>query len=410
MTALLYYSISSTLTEDEIIEVDRRVAKDREEVYIFVRNFAANRRTKRIILIIALASGVWFSNLESAEAIGLSMPSAPVVRVQPSFEDSLKKPEFAKLIPRKPDRISYKYFSRSKEELLLLIYATDPRLASNQQILKLVKDLRGGSWGLVGTAALLGFMILIFSIGEGFVPNPGWGLDRPNPFQPPSAPHKFPPYYDFLFPRRTCYADRPGGSQIMAAGNPQSSREELTQLSTDVVSTQTQVSGFVKNGKVDLNQAFNEVNRRASAIGCETFDCSFDRFKELATECGETKESGVREAITILQGEMQGYYKNAPNSVGRILEFAEIFSRYGFNSKIFYVATNESKTIFEDKKFYNTLTFRLESDSWNKEIVLIQFSGLNSRRLYFLITNGYFAISLLITNIPEHIKYALSGS
>jgi hypothetical protein len=71
------------------------------------------------------------------------------------------------------------------------------------------------------------------------------------------------------------------------------------------------VSGFVKNGKVDLNQAFNEVNRRASAIGCETFDCSFDRFKELATECGETKENGVREAITILQGEMQGYYTNA---------------------------------------------------------------------------------------------------
>ena len=105
--------------------------------------------------------------------------------------------------------------------------------------------------------------------------------------------------------------DRPGVSQIMAAGNPQSSREELTQLSTDVVPTQTQVSGFVKNGKVDLNQAFNEVNRRASAIGCETLDCSFDRFKELATECGETKESGVREAITILQGEMQGYYNNA---------------------------------------------------------------------------------------------------
>ena len=38
---------------------------------------------------------------------------------------------------------------------------------------------------------------------------------------------------------------------------------------------QTQMSGFVKNGKVDLNQAFNEVNRIASAMGCETFDCSF---------------------------------------------------------------------------------------------------------------------------------------
>lgn len=82
--------------------------------------------------------------------------------------------------------------------------------------------------------------------------------------------------------------------------NSQSSREELPQLSTDVVPIQTQISKFVKNGKVDLNQAFSEVNRRASAIGCETFDCSFDRFKELATECGEINDSGVRDAIAIL--------------------------------------------------------------------------------------------------------------
>lgn len=86
---------------------------------------------------------------------------------------------------------------------------------------------------------------------------------------------------------------------------------------------------------------------------------------------------------------------NVPNSVGRILEFAEIFFKYGFNSKVFYVATNESKIILEDKKLYHTFTFRLERDSWNKEAVFIQFSGANSRRLYFLITNGYFSISLL---------------
>ena len=86
---------------------------------------------------------------------------------------------------------------------------------------------------------------------------------------------------------------------------------------------------------------------------------------------------------------------NVPNSVGRILEFAEIFFKYGFNSKVFYVATNESKIILEDKKLYHTLTFRLESDSWNKEAVFIQFSGANSRRLYFLITNGSFSISQL---------------
>ena len=86
---------------------------------------------------------------------------------------------------------------------------------------------------------------------------------------------------------------------------------------------------------------------------------------------------------------------NIPNSVSRISEFAEIFFRYGFNSKVFYVATNESQTILEDKKLLHTLTFRLESDSWNKETVFIQFSGDNSRYLYFLITNRSFSISQL---------------
>ena len=36
---------------------------------------------------------------------------------------------------------------------------------------------------------------------------------------------------------------------------------------------------------------------------------------------------------------------NFPNSVGRISEFVEIFFRYRFNFKVFYVATNESQTI-----------------------------------------------------------------
>ena len=48
---------------------------------------------------------------------------------------------------------------------------------------------------------------------------------------------------------------------------------------------------------------------------------------------------------------------NIPNSVGWISEFAEIFFKYGFNSKVFYVSTNESQTILEDKKLFHTLTF-----------------------------------------------------
>ena len=48
MTALLYYSISSDLTEDEIIEIDSQVANNRE----FIRNLTSNLRckAKRVLL------------------------------------------------------------------------------------------------------------------------------------------------------------------------------------------------------------------------------------------------------------------------------------------------------------------------------------------------------------------------
>ena len=83
------------------------------------------------------------------------------------------------------------------------------------------------------------------------------------------------------------------------------------EISTNVMPTQIQAAKFLKNGKVDLQQAFDEVNRRASVISCGNFDCSFERFKGLATECGNCTPTTTRDAITILEGEMRGYYKNA---------------------------------------------------------------------------------------------------
>jgi hypothetical protein len=308
MTALLFISYSSELSEADKLSIDNSVFENRLAVSKFVKDSSCNvkAKTKRLIIVISLTSVIWFISLESSEAIGLSIPPPPTVIVCPNYQHEFKV-QTAKVIPRKTDLITYK----SPKEILFWMYLTDPRLSSNQQFLESMKKLRGGSWGLIGTAALLGLMILIFSMGEGFVPNLGWGLDRQNPFQPPTAEHRYPPYYDLFLPRRTCSADRPGGSQIMAEVNPQSSREDLTQLSTYVVPTQTQISGFVKNGDIDLYQCLDEVYRRASEIGCTGFECSLERFKALATENGELKDSTAREAITILQGEMQGYYTNA---------------------------------------------------------------------------------------------------
>lgn len=54
---------------------------------------------------------------------------------------------------------------------------------------------------------------------------------------------------------------------------------------------------------------------------------------------------------------------NVPNSIGRILEFAEIFLNMDLILRFFYVVTNESKNIIEDKKLYHTLAFKLKKNN-----------------------------------------------
>ena len=309
MTALLYYSYSRNLTEAEIIEIDKKVFINRELVYQFMTKLSSNTKRKTVIIVVCLGFVLVFSNIESVEAIGLSLSPTPVVKVQPNYKDTYEM-KVAPTVSPKLDKITFiKY-----RELPVCIYMMDDRFLKTSEASKLINKIRGGSLIEAATAlVVIVVMWQILGVGiEGFVlPNPGWGVDRPNQFQPPGGHLRYPPVYDLFSPRRTCYADRPGGSLMMSEVNPQSSREELTQLSTDVVPTQTQMSGFVRDSKVDLHKCLDEVNRRASEIGCTDFECSLERFKALATENGKLTSTSAREAITILQGEMQGYYTNA---------------------------------------------------------------------------------------------------
>jgi hypothetical protein len=52
MSSFLYYSISSNLTEDQIIEIDGRVAKNRKAIHLFFRELPSNskRKVKRIFV------------------------------------------------------------------------------------------------------------------------------------------------------------------------------------------------------------------------------------------------------------------------------------------------------------------------------------------------------------------------
>ena len=107
MTLFIYYSISSDLTQGEIIEIDRQVAQNREKVFFFVKNLASNakNKTKKIIIVIIVGGIVYLTNVPPSEAIGLNIKPAIMVRVhQPD-----SKVQIAKVIPRKKDLIEKKY-------------------------------------------------------------------------------------------------------------------------------------------------------------------------------------------------------------------------------------------------------------------------------------------------------------
>ena len=186
MTALLYYSISSNLTEDEIVEIDKKVFRNRELVYRFITKLPSNtkRKTKRVIIVICLGFVLVFSNIESVEAIGLSLLPTPVVKAQSSYQGDYhySQVKIARMIPRKKDLVAYE----SSREIVFLIYLTDQKISSNDQILGVVKRLRGGSWEVA--LGIIGIIILIASMSNGFVvtppADPRPGLLMPDAFQP----------------------------------------------------------------------------------------------------------------------------------------------------------------------------------------------------------------------------------
>ena len=283
---------------------------------LIIKNVSLNLRgkSKQIVGVIFLGILVLFSSTP-AHSIGNSNPiQTPIERVQYDKVNYKNKVQIAKTIPRKENRVIFK----SPEEILVLMYLDDSKLSPGQEIFELLNELRGGSFHPIVALAAIGFVVLILSAGVGIgygygygyinnKRNTGWLDRRQNKFQP--REYKYPPICELFSPRprRTCPVD----NLMMAEPNQQSNREELTQISSEIVPIQTQMSGFLKEGDVDLDQCLNELNRRALAVGCTNFECSRERFESLATENNELTAPGAREALSVLNGEMLGYYKNA---------------------------------------------------------------------------------------------------
>jgi hypothetical protein len=161
----------------------------------------------------------------------------------------------------------------------------DEQFLRNPKVSKLIKELRGGS--LTEAAIAVVVIIFIWQIM-------GVGIEG---FQVP-----------IVYPNGARVRPANGGIQGQLH-HPKGGGRITVRMSNSnqCPANAMQVSGFVKNGRLDLREAFNEVQRRASEIGCDNFECSFERFRALATEGKLPTENSVREAISALQGEMLGY-------------------------------------------------------------------------------------------------------
>ena len=286
MTSLLFISHTSELSEVDKLAIDKSVFENR----FAVRKFLKKVRVKGKVIVISTALGImiFFSEVENVDAIGLTpMPQAPIMRLDNQIVSTKFVPSNVRLNIQKQDKIT---FIRSRE-LPVCIYMMDKRFLNTPEVSELIKQVRGGNLTEVAAVAVV-IIILIWQI---------IGIEG---FQLPQPP--------IVHPNGAVVRPANGGIQGHLHHPKAAGKFTLRMAqSNQCPAHQTQISGFVKNGKVDLRECYDEVMRRSESLHCENWRCDFERFKSLATENGRVDDNSAREAITVLNGEMLGLYSNA---------------------------------------------------------------------------------------------------
>lgn len=187
MTALLYYSYSSGLSGAEKFAIDKSVFSNRQAVWMFLNKVPG--KSKVIVISTTLVVVILFSGMQNVNPMGLSpLPQTPIMRLDTRNAYTNVGRSGISIHARKQDKV---LFLRNRE-LLPFVYMIDEGFIRNQEVSKLIKQLRGGSWtpALIGNVIFLtvAYAIWILSGGaESFVTpriNPGWGLPD-NLYDPP---------------------------------------------------------------------------------------------------------------------------------------------------------------------------------------------------------------------------------
>ncbi len=162
MSALLYYSISSDLTEDEIIEIDRKVASNREAAYLFVIKLPSNskRKAKRLWLYVVFMFTSSQPLVPCAAAVMMPLPPVAIHRLLPIKQDTILSnnnsyPQIATIPESKVDKIKLTN-DQIKQFNNLALQLNSGSITMEEAVL----ELRGGD-GLTDVVAILAFIIFI---------------------------------------------------------------------------------------------------------------------------------------------------------------------------------------------------------------------------------------------------------
>ena len=161
MSSFLYYSISSNFTKNEKNEIDNQINKNREEVYLLVKELPLNlkRKAKRLGSYIVFMFAISQPLVSCAAAVIMPLP-LPVHRLSPIEQDRILSnknysPQIAHILKEKVDKIIVRNDKIQKLNNLAL------QLNSGSiTIEEAVLQLRGGD-GLIDIVVIIAFVIFI---------------------------------------------------------------------------------------------------------------------------------------------------------------------------------------------------------------------------------------------------------
>jgi hypothetical protein len=297
MTALLFYSYSSKLTEAEKLTIDKEVIGNRVAVIKFVKK--AYVKGKVIVISTTLGILILVSTPKNVDAIGLStMPQAPMMR-----QSTESVPSYARLTVEKQNKIIFLKNERVPQSDRIYFDLPENHISTVDELVK----LRGGDMSPLTKALFRLMMIWAMSQGhtptKGFQPgriNPGFG--HPGQVQP--APRIAPKLQENPLNR-----NNPGQGSCRAKQNNQDgtlTREQRRNLPSpdDVIISEQNV--IIRDG-----QARYKIKNHGHEFGIESTQNSKGRFK---TEKTPENVQAFKEEIKnlVLNGErIEGTYRKA---------------------------------------------------------------------------------------------------